>query len=81
MLSLITQYFSVSSVETFISGLRPKLSQPARILTLSDPDFSAANERWTDIDRKTLAVIVQPACENDMVGLMSQPRSLASLQP
>ena len=61
---------------TFISDLRPKLSEPARILTPSDPDFSAANERWTDIDRKTPAVIVQPACENDMVELVGQPPSL-----
>ncbi|CAL8578068.1 hypothetical protein XPA_003869 [Xanthoria parietina] len=70
MLSSITQYFSASSMETFISNLRPKLSDSARILTPSDPDFIAANERWTDIDRKIPAVIVQPACENDIVKLV-----------
>lgn len=76
MLASITQYFSASSMETFISDLRPKLSEPARILTPSDPDFSAANERWSDIDRKTPAVIVQPACENDIVKMVGQPPSL-----
>ena len=75
MLSPITQYVNASSMETFISDLRPRLSEPARILTPSDPEFSAANERWTDIDRKTPAVIVQPACENDMVKLVGQPPS------
>ena len=63
-------------METFISNLRPKLSDSARILTPSDPDFIAANERWTDIDRKIPAVIVQPACENDIVKLVGQAPSL-----
>lgn len=64
-------------MDTFISDLRPQLSEGSRILTPSDADFSAANERWTDIDRKTPAVIVQPACEDDIVVLVGQPRTVA----
>lgn len=77
MLSSITQFFSGSKMDTFISDLRPQLSEGSRILTPSDADFSAANERWTDIDRKTPAVIVQPACEDDIVVLVGQPRTVA----
>ncbi|KAL9634420.1 MAG: hypothetical protein Q9204_003008 [Flavoplaca sp. TL-2023a] len=59
-------------MNTFISDMRPKLSKSSRILTPSDPDFAAANERWTDIDRKTPAVIVQPTCEDDIAVLVAK---------
>ncbi|KAI4243011.1 MAG: hypothetical protein L6R40_003702 [Gallowayella cf. fulva] len=67
MLSSLTQISTGSKMDTFVSDLRSKLSDHSRILTPANPDFAAASERWSDIDRKTPAVIVQPAGEEDIV--------------
>ena len=77
MLSSIALVFSGPKIDTFKSDLRPKLPNGLRILNPSDLEFSTADERWTDIDRKTPAVIVQPACEDDIAVLVSQPRTVA----
>lgn len=57
-------------MENFVTALHHKLSTNSVILTASDPGFEAAYERWTNIDRKTPAVIVQPANERDVAVLV-----------
>ncbi|KAL8724367.1 MAG: hypothetical protein Q9166_007988 [cf. Caloplaca sp. 2 TL-2023] len=57
-------------METFISDVRTKISKDSRVMTPRDLDFAPANERWTDIDRKTPAVIVQPSCEAEVAVLV-----------
>ena len=59
-------------MESFITDLHQKLSKTSVILTAIHPGFAAAYERWTDIDRKTPAVIVQPANERDVAVLVSE---------
>lgn len=59
-------------METFIQNLRYKISINSTILTQNDPKFPLAHERWTDIDRKTPVVIVQPTSEHDVAILISQ---------
>ncbi len=58
-------------MESFIKTLHQKISEHSAILTEDSPGFAAAHERWTDIDRKTPAVIVQPASEHDIAVLVS----------
>ncbi len=58
-------------MEAFIQNLRYKISTNSAILTQNDPKFLVAHERWTDIDRKTPAVIVQPTSEHDIAVLVS----------
>ena len=58
-------------MESFIKTLVHKISKDSAVLTEDNPGFAAAHERWTDIDRKTPAVIVQPASEQDIVVLVS----------
>jgi FAD/FMN-containing dehydrogenase len=58
-------------MEDFIQNLRYRISTNSAILTQDDPRFPAAHERWTDIDRKTPAVIVQPTSEHDVAVLVS----------
>ncbi|KAL9030053.1 MAG: hypothetical protein Q9196_001789 [Gyalolechia fulgens] len=53
-------------MDDFISTLRDKISKGSRVLTPGDPEFARANERWTEIDRKTPAVVVTPATEEDI---------------
>ncbi|KAL8750829.1 MAG: hypothetical protein Q9184_006276 [Pyrenodesmia sp. 2 TL-2023] len=53
-------------METFLSEVRHKISRDSRILTPGDPEFATSNERWTDIDRETPAVIIQPSNEADV---------------
>ena len=50
--------------------LRQKLSKDTLVLTKEDPGFSSAHERWSDIDRETPSVIVQPASEHDVTVLV-----------
>ena len=59
-------------MESFVTDLHQKLFKTSVILTESDPRFAAALERWTDIDRKVPAVVVQPANERDVAVLVSQ---------
>ena len=59
-------------MESFISTLRPKVSKDTVILTKADSDFAAANERWTNIDRETPGVIVQPSSEEDVIVLVCE---------
>jgi len=61
-----------TSMESFIKDLYRKISTDSAILTEDSPGFAAAHERWTDIDRKTPAVIVQPTSERDIAVLVSQ---------
>ena len=61
-------------MESFISNLHTKVSKDTVILTKNDSDFAAANERWTDIDRETPAVIVQPTSEEEISLLVSNWR-------
>jgi len=58
-------------MEDFIQKLHYKISTNSAILTQKDPRFAAAHERWSDIDRKTPAVIVQPTSEHDIAVLVS----------
>lgn len=58
-------------MEDFIQNLRCRISTNSAILTQDDPRFLAAHERWTDIDRKTPSVIVQPTSERDIAVLVS----------
>lgn len=76
MLSSLTQISTGSKMDTFVSDLRSKLSDHSRILTPANPDFAAASERWSDIDRKTPAVIVQPAGEEDIVVIVGEIRAV-----
>lgn len=57
-------------MEKFIKDLRGKISKDSTILTKDSAGFAAAHERWTDIDRKMPAVIVQPANELDTTVLV-----------
>lgn len=59
-------------MENFVKALHQKLSSNSVILTALDPGFETAYERWTDIDRKTPAVIVQPANEQDIAVLVRE---------
>ena len=59
-------------MENFIGNLRQKLSKASKILTKDDAEFATAHERWTDIDRETPAVIVQPANEQDIALLVNR---------
>ena len=59
-------------MENFVTSLHHKLSRNSFILTALDPGFEAAYERWTDIDRKTPAVIVPPANEQDVAVLVRE---------
>ena len=59
-------------MEGFITDLRQKLSKDSVILTAIHPDFAAAYERWSDIDRKKPAGIIQPANEQDVAVLVSE---------
>ena len=56
---------------SFIASLSGKISKESKILTKNDPGFAAALQRWSDIDRKEPAVIVQPASEHDVAVLVS----------
>lgn len=62
-------------MEELISNVRYKISKGARVLTQGDPEFAVANERWTDIDRKIPAVIVQPVSEDDVAMIVSHSLS------
>ncbi|KAL8805833.1 MAG: hypothetical protein Q9182_001745 [Xanthomendoza sp. 2 TL-2023] len=70
MLASFKQLFSRDSIGDFVSDLRSKVSEDSQVLTQGDPGFAEANERWTDIDRKTPAVIVQPVTEHDVAVLV-----------
>lgn len=59
-------------MENFIRDLHYKLSKGPAILTKEEAAFEAAYERWTEIDRKTPAVIVHPACEQDLAILVEK---------
>ena len=59
-----------AAMEKFIRDLRDKISKDSTILTKDKAGFASAHERWTDIDRKTPAVIVQPANEHDTAMLV-----------
>ena len=58
-------------MESFIKNLHRKISDDSAILTEDSPRFAAAHERWTNIDRKTPAVVVQPTSEHDIAVLVS----------
>ncbi|KAL9003412.1 MAG: hypothetical protein Q9188_003717 [Gyalolechia gomerana] len=66
-----TRLYGYHTLEDFISRLRDKISKGSRVLTPGEPEFTRANERWTEIDRKTPAVIVQPAAEEDVAIIVS----------
>ncbi|KAL8956225.1 MAG: hypothetical protein Q9193_006191, partial [Seirophora villosa] len=52
--------------KTFMADMRRQLSKGSKVLTQGDPEFAKSNERWTEIDRKTPAVVVQPVSEDDV---------------
>ena len=58
-------------MENFVVNLHHKLSSGSRILTKDDPDFASALERWTNIDRKTPALVAQPISEQDVITAVS----------
>ena len=58
-------------METFIVNLHHKLSSGSKILTKDDPDFVSALQRWSDIDRKTPELVVQPMNEQDVITTVS----------
>ncbi|KAG8526328.1 uncharacterized protein KY384_000321 [Bacidia gigantensis] len=57
-----------------VESLRDKVSKGTPILTKDDNEFTDAHVRWTNIDRKTPAVIVQPLSEDDVVAVVRNLR-------
>lgn len=53
-------------MQSFIKSLHDKVSKDTTILTKDDLGFASAHERWSNIDRKMPAVIIQPASEHDV---------------
>ena len=53
-------------MEAFVQDLHEKGLDNSKVLTEGDPKFELAHQRWTDIDRKVPAVIVQPTNEHDI---------------
>ena len=62
---------SKATVEGFVKRLHDQISSESKILTEGDPAFHTALERWTDIDRKAPAVVVQPINESDIAKTVS----------
>ena len=58
-------------MENFVVDLHHKLSSGSNILIKDDPTFASALERWTDIDRKTPELVVQPINEQDVITAVS----------
>lgn len=58
-------------MESFTHILRSRISEDSTILTKSSPGFTAALERWSRIDLKIPALIVQPVSEQDVATLVS----------
>ena len=63
----------VEAMEKFFADLPQQLTRDAVILTTVHSNVAAAHERWTNIDHEISAVIVQPAIEDDITVLVSQP--------
>ncbi|KAI4116242.1 MAG: hypothetical protein LQ345_003305 [Seirophora villosa] len=59
--------------KTFMADMRRQLSKGSKVLTQGDPEFAKSNERWTEIDRKTPAVVVQPVKAANVAGVPSVP--------
>ena len=58
-------------MDSLIRELLVQMPSEAKVLTQDRPEFEEAHQRWTDIDRKTPAVIVQPTSEYDVATLVS----------
>ena len=61
---------TTDSMGSFLESLHGKVSANTTILTKDDLGFASAHERWSNIDRKTPAIIAQPATEHDVVVLV-----------
>ncbi|KAL8649730.1 MAG: hypothetical protein Q9210_004228 [Variospora velana] len=59
--------FVRDDIDTLVSHMRHKISKASKVLTQGDPEFATSNERWTETDRKTPALVVQPVSEDDVV--------------
>ena len=57
-------------MEAFSQDLHERVLDKSKVLTEDDPKFELAHQRWTDIDRKVPAVIVQPTNEHDIANVV-----------
>lgn len=53
-------------MQAFTKELYEQILDQSKVFTQGDPKFELAHQRWTNIDRKTPAVIVQPTHEHDI---------------
>ena len=75
---------TTGAMKSFLNNLHGKVSTNTTILTKDDLAFASAHERWSNIDRKTPAIIIQPATEHDvavLVRCLLIPEPLPQLVP
>ena len=67
---IVSKDAKIAANESFVNSLHDKVSKDTKIVTKDDVNFASAHERWSNIDRKTPTLIVQPATEHDVVVLV-----------